>query len=263
MRTVAARALTAVAAVLALAACENTPAPSLGGGAAETPPIITQALAAPDRPETDVDRDAARRSAEVVAFTGAGPGDQVLDLGSLGGYMAWIFSGVVGPAGGVTVHNPPDWYNNFEQVPLSVGELTSLRANTVSAVTPFDRLFATGPASSYDLVFSGLVYHDVAYLNVDRTAMNQQIYTLLRPGGAYVVVDHQAAPGAGVRDVQSLHRIDPAVVRSEVEAAGFVFNGALDVLTNPDDDPTLSVFDPGLRGATSQFVYLFVKPTGG
>jgi predicted methyltransferase len=97
-------------------------------------------------------------------------------------------------------------------------------------------------------------------MDVDRIYMNQQIYNLLKPGGVYVIVDHRAAPGSGVRDVQARHRIDPDVVRREVESVGFRLEAESNVLTRPEDDLTTNVFDEEIRGKTSQFVFKFVKP---
>ena len=60
--------------------------------------------------------------------------------------------------------------------------------------------------------------------------------------------------------VQSLHRIEGAYLRREVEAAGFVFDGASEAVRNPADDLSLNVFDPAIRGRTDQFAYRFRKP---
>ena len=54
---------------------------------------------------------------------------------------------------------------------------------------------------------------------------NRAVYERLKPGGSYVIVDHAAAVGAGTRDAQSLHRIEPASVREEVEAADHTGRG--------------------------------------
>ncbi|MGD8380361.1 MAG: methyltransferase, partial [Gammaproteobacteria bacterium] len=50
------------------------------------------------------------------------------------------------------------------------------------------------------------------------------------------------------------------VVKKEVEAAGFVFDGESDALRNPDDPHDVSVFDKSIRGHTDQFMYRFKKP---
>ena len=48
--------------------------------AANVPDYVARAVANPARPKTDTDRDAARKPAEVLAFSGVKPGDKVLEL---------------------------------------------------------------------------------------------------------------------------------------------------------------------------------------
>lgn len=79
-------------------------------------------------------------------------------------------------------------------------------------------------------------------------------------GGRYVIVDHAAAAGSGTSDAQSLHRIDPASVREEVEAAGFVLDAESTILAIEDDPRSVNVFDSAIKGRTDRFVYRFVKP---
>jgi len=86
------------------------------------------------------------------------------------------------------------------------------------------------------------------------------VFEALKPGGTYIVIDHVAEAGSGTRDADTLHRIDPAFVRAQVEAAGFEFVGESDVLRNPGDDHALKVFDPSIRGQTDQFVLRLRKP---
>jgi hypothetical protein len=58
----------------------------------------------------------------------------------------------------------------------------------------------------------------------------------------------------------SLHRIDPATVRREVEAVGFVFDSESKILANPADPRSTGVFDKSIRGHTDQFLYKFLEP---
>ena len=58
----------------------------------------------------------------------------------------------------------------------------------------------------------------------------------------------------------TLHRIDPAIVIEDMTAAGFELEGQSDLLRNPDDDHSKSVFDPELRGKTDRFVMRFRNP---
>ena len=87
------------------------------------------------------------------------------------------------------------------------------------------------------------------------------LFDKLKSGGRLVIIDHIAADGAPVTETaDKLHRIDPAAVLKEVEAAGFVFDGQSDVLRNPNDSHMVVVFDPAIRGKTDQFVFRFRKP---
>ena len=57
----------------------------------------------------------------------------------------------------------------------------------------------------------------------------------LKPGGELVVGDYSAKPGAGTSVVKTLHRSDEALVRSEIEAAGFKMIDHGDFLRVPGD----------------------------
>lgn len=72
-------------------------------------------------------------------------------------------------------------------------------------------------------------------------------------------------PGMTVLDTghsttQDFHRIDPEFARQDFERIGFVFLEASDVLRNPDDDHSVSSFDPSIRGKTDKFAFRFVRP---
>ena len=74
------------------------------------------------------------------------------------------------------------------------------------------------------------------------------------------MVDHAAQAGSGTRDTETLHRIDPAVIVSAAEAAGFRLEARSAVLRNRADAHTLRVFDPAIRWHTDQAVLKFRKP---
>ena len=90
--------------------------------------------------------------------------------------------------------------------------------------------------------------------------MNRAAFAALKPGGSFVVIDHSGRAGTTNTEVQSLHRIEGAFLRREVEAAGFIFDGESTAVANAADDRTSDVFDAAIRGRTDQFVYRFRKP---
>jgi len=114
-----------------------------------------------------------------------------------------------------------------------------------------------------DIAWTSQNYHDLHdkfFGPPDIATVNKAIYDSLKPGGVFIVLDHAAQAGSGLRDTDTLHRIDEAAVRKEVEAAGFKLVGESNVLRNPEDDHSKKVFDPSIRGKTDQFILKFRKP---
>ena len=227
----------------------------------EPAPYIAAALADPGRPAADVERDAARRAAEILAFTGVEPGDHVADLVIGGGYFTRLFSVAVGPEGRVTAWQPGEFVAFQASYGQQLRDVDAAYANVAGMESPFAELDL--PANSLDLVFTAQNYHDfhLQPFPADTAArVNAEVFEALRPGGAYVVIDHYAADGSGWGPADSLHRADRAALIAEIEAAGFVLQAESDLLRNPDDPRTANVFDDSIRGRTDQFVLRFVKP---
>jgi predicted methyltransferase len=253
--------LMAAAAAFALAACSPTaPAPQAPAEVAQDAAHIVAAVSDTRRPAEDVARDADRQPAEMLAFARIEPGDRVGEIFPGGGYFTRLFAVAVGEEGRVYPTIRPDGVAGQYETPILA--VVEQYPNAVMARTPFDALAYPEPL---DVVFTAQNYHDMPLTeynlgNVEET--NRTAFAALKPGGLYIVIDHSAAAGAAVETdaATALHRIDQAVVRQQVEAAGFVFDGESDVLRNAEDARTLSVFDPAIRGHTDQFVLRFRKP---
>jgi predicted methyltransferase len=216
-----------------------------------------------NRPNEDKQRDENRKPAETVAFTGIKPGDKVVELVPGRGYFTRIFSKVVGPKGHVFALSPPRRPNAAPDSPDPVAATTAIAADPgYSNVSVQAGSLATIVASEpEDVVFTAQNYHDVHNVpNIDIAAFNKSVFDALKPGGVFIVLDHAAAAGSGANDTSTLHRIDPAAVKSEVLAAGFVFAGESQVLANAQDSHTVAVFDPSIRAKTDQFIFKFRKP---
>jgi predicted methyltransferase len=249
----------ALAAMALVASPVLTAAPSY----AKIPAYITAAVADPNRPATDTKRDANRKPAETVAFAGVKPGDRVLELmpGRGYGYFTKILSKVVGPKGWVYSLIPSELDPLFAKNNIKIPPPPDANFPNVSFLhIPLDKIVVP---ESVDLVWTSQNYHDFhndEFGKPDMGAVNKGVYDALKPGGIYFILDHAAEAGSGTRDTDTLHRIDPAVVKKEVEAAGFVFAGESKVLHNPKDDHTKKVFDSSIRGETDQFIFKFRKP---
>ncbi|MDB5451473.1 MAG: hypothetical protein JWO33_51 [Caulobacteraceae bacterium] len=221
------------------------------------PAYVAAAVADTARPEADTKRDADRKPAETVAFAGVKPGDQVAEILPGGGYFTRILSKTVGPKGHVyAVINPPT--DPAKPPAILAVAADPAYANVTVETTGLQTIKAP---VKVDVVWTSQNYHDMHNIkDFDMLAANKSVYDVLKPGGVFLVLDHAAAAGAPADVTSTLHRIDPAVVKSEVEAAGFKFEGESKILAHAADDHTLKVFDPALRGHTDQFIYKFRKP---
>lgn len=213
-----------------------------------------------ERPAADRALDAARKPAEVLAFAQIRPGQAVGEYMPGGGYFTRVLAEAVGDAGRVHAFVPE------EIVRLAPSYLTA--ANSVAAQNT-NVIVRTGPTAAYaadgalDVVLTVQNYHDLHTRYAPQgvsAAFNAAVFKALKPGGLFVIVDHRAPAGSGLAMSDKLHRIDPEAVRREVEAAGFVFDGESELLANPADPRTASVFDAAVRGRTDQFALRFRKP---
>jgi predicted methyltransferase len=249
--------------LLTLLASSVDAAPAAPPMAGKMPTTIAAALADPRRPVEQTLLDARRKPEIVIAFAGIKPGDQVADFMPGNAYFTRIFSDVVGPRGHIYAFIPTEQIAN-----CSPTEIAGTRAlahdpgySNVSVLSESVTRFRL--PRKLDVLWTAQNYHDLhdsfmGPANIDR--LLKAFFRALKPGGVFLVIDHVAEPGSGLRDTETLHRIDPARMRSEIEAAGFVFEAQSDALRNPSDDHKRTVFDPVLRASTDQVVLRFRKP---
>jgi predicted methyltransferase len=201
------------------------------------------------------------KHSELTRFARAEAASTVIDVWPGSGDWTRLFSDIVGPEGRVYGFVPAE-LAHFKSDP--VGRMRALakepgRENV--EVISADLVALPDPL---DIVWLHLFYHDLhTALMQTRGAspagFNRAVHERLKPGGFYVIVDHVAAAGTGTSQAESLHRIEPAAVRKEVEAAGFVLEAESTVLANKDDPHSIKVFDPSIKGETDRFAYRFVK----
>jgi len=223
---------------------------------AQTPAAQAPAAQAP----ADALTDPAMKREEVIAFIGVKPGDHVADI--IAGRFIRALSAAVGPKGKVYAVQADEIVKAHPEVPPALKRITDqpAYANVEVIVAPINAL---GLPGKLDAVFIRQNYHDLhdKFMGpADVPAFNRAVFAALKPGGVYVVLDHAAQAGSGLRNTEDLHRIDPATVKAEVIAAGFKLDGESAILANPADDHTKMVFNPAIRGKTDQFLFRFRKP---
>ena len=266
-----------------------------GSAAAQTlsPEQIKAIVAAPDRTAADRTNDQRRHPEDILAFLALKPGLTALDLSAGGGYTSELLARALGPTGKVygqsrprpaspppaptnpegnanpsakpaTAPPPPAAPPRPSPVALADRDSRMKAANVAAApivavVQPFeDPVPAELADGKLDLVTLMFNYHDLGFLNVDRAAMNKAVFKALKPGGTYVIADHSGRPGTGISESGTLHRIEEAFLRKEVEAAGFKLAGEGNFLRNPNDPRDKNTPDP--PQPKDEFFLKFVKP---
>lgn len=228
--------------------------------AQKMPDYITAAVDDSARPADDKQLDAERKPAEMLMLAHVKPGMRVMDLIPGHGYFTRLFAKAVGPKGYVYAFQPAEFDAFSKGKPAPVRAVAAEYPNVSVIDAPANSLTAPEPL---DLVWTSQNYHDLhdSFAKpADLALVNKAVFNALKRGGLYVVLDHAAEKGSGLRDTETLHRIDEATVKSEVEAAGFKLSGESDALRNKDDARTLKVFDPAIRHKTDQFILIFRKP---
>ena len=225
---------------------------------AAAPASIKRAVEAPSRPAEQRARDADRKPAETLMLLDLAEGERVVELAAFGHYWTNMLVEAVGPRGHVYMVDMP-WTDRFG------GEagraFDAAHDNATYTQAHYNQMQLP---TNVDAVLMVQFYHDLKRNNasesVDTADMNRKIFAALKPGGIYLVVDHNAEAGSGWRDASTLHRIDPAAIKSEVTAAGFELVQDSALLANPADDRKQNMRAEGLRGKTDQAVLVFRKP---
>jgi predicted methyltransferase len=254
-------------------------------------------VASPDRSDADRVNDRRRKPEEMLVFIGIRPGITALDLSAGGGYTTELLARAIGPSGAVygqsRPRNPdqaaprpaaPEGNSNPSATPAPAAAapaapaaaprpspvaLADRDAKLKSAGTPAAPITALARPfedpvppeladSRFDLVTLMFNYHDLGFLQVDRDKMNQAAFRALKPGGFYVIADHSGRPGTGISESGTLHRIEEAFLRKEVEAAGFKLAAEGNFLRNPNDPRDKNTPDP--PQPKDEFVLKFAKP---
>ena len=219
------------------------------------PTYVRKAVESPARPAEQKARDSLRKIAEVLALSGVKPGDRVVEFASFGQYFTTLVSDIVGPRGMVYMVDLP-----YTEARAGAASRAFVAAHPNARYELVDYNAVTLP-QNIDVVLNVLYYHDLPINKIDTAALNKKILASLKPGGIFFIIDHNAEPGSGMRDTPKLHRIDPAVIKQEVLAAGFELVEESKLLANPADDHTQGVsFAPGQRGTTDQSILKFRKP---
>lgn len=223
---------------------------------------LLRAISGPDRDVTDFARDESRKPIDVLEFIGIESGMKVLDVYAAGGYYTFILSKAVGPEGTVYAQNTRrglafkedrQEYTQGEALTNKIeqGQLTNVQ-QMVGRVSEIPI-----PPNSLDAALLAQTLHD-SFNGSPARALNLliQLKSFLKPGGVIGITDHVGVAG---NDNGDLHRMEIESAIQLAEAAGFIVQSS-DLLRNPADDHSRSIFDPRLARNTDRFLLRLIKP---
>ena len=216
---------------------------SMGATAQAAPPaFVAAAVADAGRPATDRERDASRKPAEVLAFAGVRPGMVVAELAPGKGYYTRLLAKAVGPNGKVLALVTqsqlarPGYQDVLNALTAAYPNVTVLTVDYTALALP----------QKVDLVWTTENYHDFHNgPTANIAALDKGVHDSLKPGGVFYVEDHSAAPGAGLEATSKVHRMDEAIAKTELMAAGFRIAAESDLLRNPGDNRAASNSEVG------------------
>jgi len=240
------------------------PAPQAAHVGSPDVAVIEAAFANPARFAGDRDQDEPRKTKDVLVFLGAKPGMHVIDYFSASGYNSELLSLIVGPHGQVIAYNNSPYLQFSGKQPEE--RFGKNRLPNVAQLTTRPEELPLEP-NSLDAALFVLSYHDLhwsakdgSWPKTDPAAALSKLASALKPGAVVVVVDHVANPGGNTgATVDTLHRIDPEIIKRDFATAGLVFQSEANFLRNPADDHTQPVFDDAIKGKTDRVVMRFVK----
>jgi predicted methyltransferase len=159
----------------------------------------------------DASREPYQRATDLLAALQVSTGDWVADVGARAGYYSMRLADLVGAEGRVFAEDLAicAWLNARSKA-FNLHNVEVVKGEADDPKLPADRLTVVLIVDSY--------HHFTNY-----PAMVEKILHELKPGGRLAIADyssteHRSLPRA---DQLKLHEIDPALVRAEVEHAGF------------------------------------------
>jgi len=209
------------------------------GSALAIAPDFFEKLDSEARPLDDRMRDDVRRPYQVMQLLGVQEGMTVVDIGAGGGWWTWVFSAAVGPDGTVIAQG------------MRGGSDALMALGNIETAASMDDI----TANSVDAAVTALNIH---HMTAERAGPYfQGIARALKPGGMVAVIDHVGV--AGMTDGQQ-HRVQPALARAWIEAAGLEIVEESDILHTTADDHTLDIRDPILGRNVDRFLFIARKP---
>lgn len=201
------------------------------------------ALDAQERPAKQIAQERAQAELDapkLAEVLGLEPGMTVADIGTGGGAMTVVLGKWIAP-GHVFATDIDAWALSTTREYAKKEGLENVTVIEGGAAS------TNLPAACCDAIFLRHVYHHIA----DAQPFDKSLYASLKPGGRLAIIDFVPSPGSelpqGVPANRGGHGVPPAVVISEVSAAGLTHTQTIDRWPPGDKSP-------------AYFLVLFRKP---
>ncbi len=216
-----------------------------------------EALNGAQRSEENRARDVYRHPRETLEFFGLEPGMTVLEVSPGGGWYTEVLAPLVlGDGELYAAHfglNPPNPYyrNSLGKFLQKLAASPDLYDRVVVTQLQPPQELAAAPEGSVDLAVTFRNIH--SWMRGDSLAPTlAAVYSTLKPGGKFGVVQHRAKPGTSVEVMAESGYVTEEHVIKAAEAAGFVLLGRSEINANPKDSADYPkgvwTLPPALRG---------------
>ena len=229
----------------------------MAADSAATRDKIEQALTSSIRDAAETARDANRKPGEVLEFFGLEDDMKVLEMSPATGYWSKFVGPTLCENGGELIFSvgvSDDFKNDV--MSLDGLECTSAINNDITLRNLPEFSFDD---SQFDMVLTFWNLHNPSVEG--RKNLNEAVFSALKSGGIYGVVDHtrrHLEPTS--REAQNGRRLDPVLIIKEMIDVGFDFVDFSPMHYHPEDNLSQEVGTPGVRGNTDRFTMSFRKP---
>jgi predicted methyltransferase len=193
---------------------------------------IAEALAGPQRSETNRARDAYRHPAETLAFFGLTPAAHVIELWPGGGWYSEVLAPVLRDTGSLSAVVPSGQGATNYRAFLAAQPSVFNRVQVVEVQPP--AALTLGPDASADMVLTFRNFHNWVSGGF-AGELTAAVFRVLKPGGVYGVVEHRAKPGTTLEESKQSGYVSEQVIIDLATKAGFVLDARSEVNANPKD----------------------------
>ena len=222
---------------------------------------LETAMKAPVRTEADTRRDHNRKPAETLEFFGLRDDMTVIELIPGGGWYTKLLAPVLADKGQLYVALGTGKIEKSLLNKEGFSKVSVIAKEAKLGKKPGSHLYflelSDLGVKNVDIVFTFRNYHN--FDTEGRMAMNRAVFSALKPGGVYALVDHTRRH-MEADNPENRRRFDPVMAIKEVQAAGFVFEDSSDLHYRADDELRYEVGRKSVTGNSDRWTLKFRKP---